>query len=250
MSEEDGFIPVGKKGKSAGVWASLPHSRSFHTHDLFDAISENIDMKDRRRLIHGDLIKIFASKEFPDKLRIGVLFDIFTSYMASLLNVEEFVDTIRQSTPLPKTPVHFAFEGKMWSGTIQQGMAAYAGRSVFFTNLKLPNDGYIYTSKYTSGDSGNEGSNNDDITDDDETNGVVYSFVDALKSSFAWLDADENIYVEVNYKAAEGRFELYLWELPLKARCITVKFEYGTYDSFINKKRFGPRNLKTLAAEK
>lgn len=248
MSEEDDFIAVGRKGKSKGV--SVPPSRRFHINDLFDAISENIDMYDRRRLIHGDLIEIIASREFPDKLRLRVLFDVFTSYMASLLSVVQFVDTIREGTPLPTTPVHFAFEDKMWSGTIQQGMAPYAGKSVFFTNLKLPNDGYIYTSKYTCGDSDNEGSNNDDIANDEETNEVVYSFVDALKSSFAWLDVDENICMEVNYRAAEGRFELYLWELPLKVRCVTVKFEYGTYDSFINKKRFGPRNLKTLAAEK
>lgn len=50
---------------------------------------------------------------------------------------------------LPNTlSVYFKYDDKLWKGTVEREDSSYEGRLVSFTNIRLPNDGYFYTSDY------------------------------------------------------------------------------------------------------
>ncbi len=75
---------------------------------------------------------------FPEKCNIQTLTSVFSSFATSWL-------------PGKADDVYFEYDGFMWRATIRSHVSHYAHREGAFTNIKLPNDGFFYTSDYNNG---------------------------------------------------------------------------------------------------
>jgi hypothetical protein len=158
--------------------------------------------------------------------------------MAFLPNATSSGDQLfSQSNEFGRKDICFEFEQRVWCGTVDCRMAKYDGRNVLFTNVKLPNDGFIYTDDYSDPTS----SRKDDIVNNMEVTSVINTILDATLPS----DYDEGS-LFVNYKPAEHRFELYQFNSD-GSKCLTVKYEYGTYMHYVNKPSFNRRAMRLLS---
>lgn len=193
--------------------------------DVNQAISENIDKANGRVLINKGLIHYLISQKCPEKLKLNVLFEVFTNFCDAIDSDNLFT----QSQIFDQRKICFEYDDKVWGGTIDCRHGKYKHGSkvhnVLFTNIKLPNDGFFYTDDYVLPET-----RTDEIIGTTEVTNIVKSIITRVNPQKTCN------HINVNYRPGEGRFEIYLWENFDK--CLTVKFEYGTYEWYVNKKSF------------
>uniref|UniRef100_A0A7S1KRH7 Uncharacterized protein n=1 Tax=Percolomonas cosmopolitus TaxID=63605 RepID=A0A7S1KRH7_9EUKA len=167
-----------------------------------------------RFLVRREWFEDLARVVDESKLRISTLSEIFRAFVKSVSNTSVFTFSDQHIQPVP---VMFDYEDKTWTGTVDHQNALY--NSVKFINIKLPNDGFVYTDKY-------EGSAPDELKNMSET----ADFVDMLLEFILNLDLDfEVMNVRVIYKTLAGRLAFY-FENANADKIITIKYEYGWYD--------------------
>lgn len=101
----------------------LSHVHNRHTRVLFPVSIADLEALYRIR--------------FPEKCNIQTLTSVFSSFATSWL-------------PRKADDIYFKYDGFMWRATIRSHVSHYARREVAFTNIKLPNDGFFYTSDYNN----------------------------------------------------------------------------------------------------
>jgi hypothetical protein len=195
--------------------------------DINEAISSNINFNDRRSLENGCLIKTLQ----PMKLELKTLLEVFRAFFKVMPPT-----FLSQDVEFVKRKVYFVFDSKNWCGTVSCENSPYGkpNQSVLFTNIKLPNDSFLYMEEYCKGDKKTL-----QINETSETDEVVGTIVYSVCTQ--WSPHD----VEVNYRFDEGRFEIYCWNED-RSRCVTVKFEYGTFEGYEQQGRYNVDRLKNF----
>eukprot|EP01117_Protostelium_nocturnum_P009540 TRINITY_DN3403_c0_g1_i4.p1 TRINITY_DN3403_c0_g1~~TRINITY_DN3403_c0_g1_i4.p1 ORF type:complete len:194 (-),score=27.43 TRINITY_DN3403_c0_g1_i4:6-587(-) len=128
--------------------------------------------------------------------------------------------------------IDFDYEGRNWTGKITHEISSYAKKPTYFINVKLPLDSFIVTDRY--------GGDVDNIRETAET----FEFVQSITkiADFEWE-------AKFNYKEREDRVEFYLWNideaLPIR-QCLTIKFEYGTYNYYNHKQVWKKKDYAQL----
>lgn len=121
---------------------------------------------------------------------------------------------------MKKKKIYFKYEGRTWLGKVIHQCATYESRQVYFVIIKLPNNGFCYTSDYAD----DADDCNQLVATDETKKDVIYPILDTIESWYGPIPADSKICV--NYVLAEQRFEIHIWYS--KVKCVTVKYEYGS----------------------
>lgn len=191
--------------------------------DLNEAVCENV-IKQSHSISNQDLFEFFVRHQHPEKVKLDVFLEVFTQFMEKCPP-----ELLNQSTPFNLQSIFFNYDEKVWRGTINCELSPYGDQDVLFTNIKLPNDGFV-TSDYCA----------EDDCDDLDENEVVDELVGGMLSRVGDFEPTQ---VKVNYKENEGRFEVYFFH-DNGSKCLTIKVEYGTYEFFTNKKDYPLQRLK------
>lgn len=200
--------------------------------DINEAISSNINFNNRRSLDNGYLIKEMAQTLEPMKLELKTLLEVFRAFFKVMPPT-----FLSQDVEFVKRKVYFVFDSKNWCGTVSCENSPYGkpNQYVLFTNIKLPNDGFLYKEEYCKGDKKTL-----QINETSETDEVVGTIMSSVCTQ--WSPNDD---VEVNYRFDEGRFEIYCWNED-RSRCVTVKFEYGTFEGYEQQGKYSADRLKNF----
>jgi len=167
--------------------------------EINDLFLHLFDRKSRKLFpsIYGGL-RLLIEKVSPEKLNISTLKEVFEAFYSQWkINVEVVA-------------VYFAYDERRWKATIKREDSIYNNKLVHFTNIKLPNDGFFYSEKYSEG--GGE------FAKTEETEAFVLDLIKKLPINFEIGE------VEVKYFEDEQRFAIYVWSQG-KDQCFTVKFE-------------------------
>ncbi|EGG19718.1 hypothetical protein DFA_00296 [Cavenderia fasciculata] len=198
--------------------------------DPNEAVVENIDFQHGRVLRNHDIISRVFNETLKKKLSITTLKDV----------LHQFNQTVDKSSlnfnfkTYDRQSVIFQYEDKFWKGTITKEISIYKQKKTKFINIKLPNDGYVYSSKYLD-----DQKQNDSFIVNEETS----SFITDLES----LVPFEGGWVEINYKEEDSRFEIYFTDDNQESPSIlTIKFEYGYYENWVNGHKYTRSELKKL----
>eukprot|EP01038_Epipyxis_sp_PR26KG_P015184 gene15184-20453_t len=154
--------------------------------DISKAVCGNIDPD--RCLQQALIIEEIASELSPLKLKITTLSDIFNAFM-------EIFDPTNLDQPgieYWKKYYVFKYDERLWNGTITCNYPNYNnGTQVKFINIRLPNDGYLYTKQYSA---------KWDVMVESEVTEVIAMFIEKLNLQEFVDEVDVNY-----YKLCEGR---------------------------------------------
>ena|SRR3990167_1771568 len=167
-----------------------------------------------------------------EKLRIQTLTDVFLTFKAQVDKYKDY--KIQFSDNYKKQKFYFDYDNKNWTGTITNEFPVYSGKQTHFINIKLPMDGFVMSKKYEK----------PDYTDSLLTTGDSTRFVNIVASILPFESYTYDIYYNVDAK----QVALYFWNTSVANQCVTVKFEYRTYNFIINRQRYTSEHLKTLVA--
>jgi len=143
--------------------------------------------------------------------------------------VEQFA---AQNIQYDKRTVVFDYEGKKWTATIVRNYSCYKNSWQKITNIKLPNDGFVYSDVYAE-----KSSDSLDVQNED-AKFLMDTIVATLPERFldkAWF----------RYDTDASRAALFFKSVATN-EMITVKFEYGWYTGHKNDKVYTRDELKKL----
>jgi hypothetical protein len=191
-----------------------------------------------RVLAHNnrDLIERVLIQYAPSKLKIQTLAEVFQAFATEFANAQ--VKLGFNFTSFQKSPYDFTYDGRVWTATITKEISENAaGKPREFINIKLPNDGFFYTSTYQLTLS---------LVENEETK----LFVQPLYAFFLNIEGFDrsNLKFRINYKEKEARLEVY-FEDDINFRTVTIKFVYGTYKYFVDKPAYTLESLKKFLGE-
>lgn len=179
------------------------------------------------------LVKQIVQLTNPTKFKIDVLNEVFNSFFNTIeaYQLQNFLSFERKSDINPY-PITFPYDKKNWVGTVMLLDTVYNNKPYLCLNIKLPNDGFVYTEEYES--------NNEDLIENEQTINFTNNIIQKL-------NIPDTYTCEINYKLNIERLEFY-FDNNLKNDCklITVKFEYGTYQNYEIKKKYTVNELKNL----
>jgi len=161
------------------------------------------------------IFKQFASS----KLKIQTLVDIFSSFLKNFDKTDMTFQTSYHSNG-----VSFDYDSKNWTATFTKEFSRYDGKKIKFINIKLPLDGFVLTSTYS------HPTKSDELKYNDETK----EFINLLSSIIPF----KNMEISAYCKLEDSRLEFYFWNADVEDECVTIKFENGTYNYFVNRKRY------------
>lgn len=166
-------------------------------------------------------------------MNLSVLQDVFDAFVLSSTKTLQEMCSF-DFTEFEEHTVHFNYNGKIWTGTTEKRFADYNQVRTQFVNIKLPNDGFIYTQKYKD-----SSINGDELLINEESTGLIKRLLDACEFK------DYN--VRLNYKMEQGRFEIYcINKDTTKHQIFTIKFEYDTYDYNNHSRKYNSKQIKSL----
>lgn len=197
-------------------------------------ISENIIRSGRSRLLENyELIKEIMEQLASGKTEISTLTEIWKAFYEAFGSTEIYLG--RDYSPLQRH--YFIYDGRTWCGTSKSQYSKYIDRhgrrEVQFFNIKLPLDGFLPTVTYQDNE------NRRSLMMTQETSSFVYDIVSRIVPF-------EDYEIIANYKVDESRVELYFWEMPQRKRCITVKYELGPFEYYINTKTYTKSQLQDI----
>jgi hypothetical protein len=181
-------------------------------------------------LLNPDVFEEIMASIDEGKLKINTLSEIFKQFQLNLGD-----NSIKFSDGKEGFDVKFDYEEKRWTSTVDMRSTIYKNFDWKFINIKLPNDGYIYTNNYLK-------NNTVDMQQVD-----LLEFVVQLGGFIEKLDLpDFKPNVRINYRHNEGRFECY-FEDNKNCKSVTIKFEYYTSSQTVshNLQLHKPNNLPT-----
>jgi hypothetical protein len=193
----------------------------------------NTDFRLRRRLIHPGSIEQIVRIHLSEKLKINVLLEVFESMMSELSTFKKtFKAVVDSFSNGSMCTCYFDYDKKNWTGEIKQQEASYCGKLMNFTNILLPNDGFIYSAAYEA----DPGTNEMKWTSD-AANMIV-------KMASYFPDRFQSADVSVSYMPDAGRCRI---TFTLGIEVISVNYEYGVYNNYTNHKKYSLLQLKALA---
>lgn len=134
-------------------------------------------------------------------------------------------------------PIDFSYDGKIWTGMITRNPTPNcAGKPRQFVNIKLPNDGFLYSSTYLDETANSPNA----LVETPETMEFIAKIRELVEPV---PDFDYNVFA--NYKLEEGRLEFY-FEDDVNAKTLTLKFEYGTCKKYERQKVYTKQQLQQL----
>ncbi len=163
------------------------------------------------------------------KLNIITLHDVLVAF-------EKNVDlkTISSSyTEGEKYYNDFEFEGKIWRGTVDNRKANFRGEFVRFISVKLPNDGFIYTSKYASNKT-----THDDLVFDDDVKAFLQHITSKIDKKYL-----EQTWFSYNYNF--NKVELY-FKCKAEKLILHIGYDYGSHIGYTQKKTYSYDELKNM----
>jgi hypothetical protein len=137
---------------------------------LMDLISYGFE-RPSRQLFRGvyDQLVLLAQAYYKHKFKIDVLREVFEAFWPSAQPTEdaEGMD-FGFNLLLPLfTGTHgegkeefertFDYADREWTATITHKVTAYKGRRWYFINVRMPNDGFVYTKTYAAGEEMGDG---------------------------------------------------------------------------------------------
>jgi len=131
----------------------------------------------------------------------------------------------------------FTYGEREWLGTVEKVVGGYAGQTVVFTNIRLPNDGYFYTPGYDTGEG--------HLVETNETEDFLTGIIETLKAGGIIL---ELVDIEIKYLLSEQQLKIFLWTAVDK--CTTVTFHYGHHEGAKSQNPHLWRNVLTQYNEK
>jgi len=164
----------------------------------------------------------------PEKLRFSTLEDVFSAFW-TVFDPKHF-----KKPPAYKHSTYFWYDESQWISTFRKEQSTYqrynwpGAKTVVFTNIKLPNDSYIYTSQYGGTPPLVNPSEPEPFTFLKKIIGKLNDLhiceVEGILDCKSQKDYEKR--VEMKYWEARQRFDIYLWSSD-ETKCITIKFEYG-----------------------
>ena len=164
----------------------------------------------------------------PNKLNIRTLLEVFNAFWSSGGPLQTLLGQSQVEA------FYFRYDNKQWKATIRQQVSEYKHpdwneyRVIQFINIKLPNDSYLYSSKYQQNSNSYYPSPR---YDDSDLCSVLGAIISQLRVIDDKIFSPKNL--EVKYWKDDGRFDLYFWDTN-GGRCYTIKFEYGSCTDVYN----------------
>ena len=182
-----------------------------------------------RVLRHHDLFENIARELFPEKLNIQTLLAVLKSFVQSSGRTLHSMST--DYVEGRRYYVDFEFEGKIWRGTVDNRFAVFHKEEVRFINLKVPNDGFLYSSQY------------EDLSSQYHDLQFDADAVDLI--SFIWESIDEKFHEKTwfLYNKDTHKSELY-FKSEKESIIFHIGFDYGTPTGFTNKKTYTEDELR------
>jgi len=190
-----------------------------------------------------ELTRVMKTK-FPEKFTIRVLYDIFQLGIRAILAQSATVPPIDMTFTLLQSQFvankekkatftrPFDYAGREWTVTVQHKIAPYKHpalgdkpQMVYFINIRLPNDGYMYSRTYAV----------DGILDDDvllnEENQEALAFADGVAQILSEFNANfEPTAIRTTYNGLRGRVEIKFFDAKNR-KCFCVGYEYGHHNA-------------------
>lgn len=241
VNDEEGFEQVGsrkarRKAKHDAEMTMVDDQRRIHLAEKIDRVIERFDanvavtsnINVQRRLNNDGIIQQIATELCPMKLSITTLGEVFTAFMEHVAPS----DLDQKGSDYWTKNVYFAYDKHRWCGTITFEYSPYSGvhGKVKFTNIRLPNDGYLYTRQYV------KNTHTSEVVECDEVSDVLANYIAALGLE---TFADE---IVPTYRHSDGRFQVKIWNTG-KSRCYSINYEYGTYESNLSQPSY---NLEAI----
>jgi len=201
--------------------------------DPNDVVGENINFGNQRSLDNASRIHTLFREFSSSKLKLQTLVDVFSAFLVPF-NRSPAKKAMTFQTTYDKVPVYFNYDSKVWKATITKEYSDYDndGRPTKFINIKLPLDGFVLTQSYA------HPTNLDELKFTNETR----DFGKLLESIVPFKKMEIDAY----YKLQQSRLEFYFWNREVQDECVTIKFENGTYNHFVNRKRYTPDELDKM----
>lgn len=201
-----------------------------------DAISENViqDKAGKNILGHSDLLCNLAVVHLPEKLSFHLLTSVAEAFRKQVTDnaTDEQLSSFTEYNIYPT--IYFDYDERKWAGTVCSERSYYGGQLVNFINVKLPNDGFVYSNKYSA----------DAVTDIVVCGEDTDIFMDCMIELFIGNLKTEIERAYMYYKAKAGRVEVYFWLSENK--CITIKYEYGSHFSHTGAAKYDLSRLRSL----
>lgn len=214
---------------SSFVGSSLKASSSQNLNTLFSMSFS----RQNRVLYDTELVKSFVAQFQPHKLRFSTLRDVFFAFWSA------FVKENLQKNPPPVPKTVFWYDQGQWVSTIKRVNTSFqrdgwpSSQVVSFTNIKLPNDSYVYTSQYAA-------SPVPRVNVTQEVGDFLQEVIEALQQQNVLevrglnskiSEAEYEKRIEMKYWEDRQRFDFYFWADD-ESSCLTIKFEYGSCEGF------------------
>ena len=177
-------------------------------------------------LVRARVIEV-AETQLPHKLKFSTL--------ESVMEASQMWDRLKDfswKTPKEEPDFEFDFEGSQWTGTILAHTATYGNqyygiprKEYFFINVKLPNDGYVYSKNHDS--DGNLKKNQESL-----------DFVRYVSNNIQKLKFFQTKPImRFDYDEESSRVTMYYVDVT-NSNILTIKFEYGRKFRAFNKDSF------------
>ncbi len=214
----------------------LTMSQNEEDHKEFNELLVS-NLKDRK-LRHTEAFRVFAHRFYPEKLNIHVLLDVLKAFQLS--SGKTWMQMSTEWSPVyNKYSVDFEFEESIWRGTVDNRATYFRGESVSFINVKVPNDGFIYSMKYVDRNAPilyrNVNLHDQDVADLIEYIGLS---INPMFLEKVWF------YYDVQY----CKFEMY-FKCESQKKIFHIGFDYGTPNGHIQKKTMTWNELQAKFSE-
>lgn len=213
-------------------------SISMDTPNVNDLISYAFFLGEHHRpLMHRAAVEKVIEAFHAGKFRITVFGEVFDAFFDAAMSIDpvDFSFALLGDAFAAKKrkreiiPIFFDYDDRTWRASVEHTVTAYAHNLVYFINIKLPNDGYMFNGDYAD--------NNDNFrTEKPDARAFVIGVLKKATDSAAKAGWVPDFTVsEFRYRNEAGRVEWYVWDAA-KTHCISIKWEYGNHTSIVRKK--------------
>lgn len=187
-----------------------------------------------KRTLNQDLIQQLMQDTMDRKMSIQTLHEVLVAFSSAfdraILNYD--------FTKFDQHSVIFPYEGRNWKGTITKQNAVYCNKPVQVINIKLPNDSFIYSSKYVADPT------KATIVDTQETANFaadVGALVPFPNGTFD-LKLDDQ-WMEFQFEDSPPS------DPNAPTKMFTLKFKYGSYENFTSTQKLSRAHLMELVKQ-
>jgi hypothetical protein len=176
----------------------------------------------------GFLFEILRSH--PEKLRITTLRNVWRAFWDQVASEESVFHVKRY---------YFDYDDRRWMGTLKRHTAKFGGKITDFVDIRLPNDGFLYTPDYLDNENGVDelASSRVDAVD------WIMELQKEFKNCRSLTDAGftfELVDAEFKYVLSKSAVMLRFFDAA-REKCVSVNFHYGVHCGYLKPDTSGAR---------